>query len=180
MRQQHHSCIFPQRLLLSFFQSVAFFTTHINTQLPPGSTGLEPCHHHNTANLSPWQCDWQALRWMPVWANGISELGCHACDSLQWFWRTSWAHNHIAWAHWAAQSTRGPYSACHYCLNISFMSLLCGLLLEHVDRGIILAFDTFPYIHRVLITHISAPFRQALMCSKWEHLMGLLSHIHKI
>lgn len=72
---------FPQSLLpppLLFPWPLASFTTHINTQRPPGNTVPDPCHHRSTANQSPWQCDCQMLRWMPGWANGRAESGCHA------------------------------------------------------------------------------------------------------
>lgn len=64
---------------------------------------------------------------------------------------------HIAMDHSAAQSVWGPCSGCQYRCDVSFMSPLCGLLFKHVDRGIILAFDRFPYIHWLLITHVNAP-----------------------
>lgn len=60
-------------------------------------------------------------------------------------WKKGWMHHirhtekkpYIPWDHSAAQSVWGPYSGCHYCCDVSFMWLLCGLLLKRVDRGII-------------------------------------------
>ena len=65
-------------------------------------------------------------------------------------------HRHVAWDHSAAQSVWGPCPGCQCCCDVSFMLPLCGILLKHVDRGIILAYDRFPYIHRLLITHVNS------------------------
>lgn len=82
MWQKSFPHIFPQGLLLHFPWPLASFSTHINTQLPPGNTVPDPCHYQNAANPSPWQCDWQMLRWTPFSANGRLVVMRH--ETLQW------------------------------------------------------------------------------------------------
>lgn len=167
MWQTPPSHFFPQSLLPLFPWPLASFPTHINTQLRPGTAVPDPCHHHKAANLFPWQYDWQVLRWMP-------QVGLSCAVSvgkkgwMQQNKRTQ-THTHIAWDHSAVQSVWGPYLGCQFCCDVSFMSPLCGLLLKHVDRSIIQAFGRFPYIHRLLITHVNAPIGlwQVLRITTW-------------
>ena len=46
---------------------------------------------------------------------------------------------------------------CQNWCDISLMLPLFGPLFRPVDGSIMLAYDTFPYIHRLLITRVNAP-----------------------
>lgn len=146
--------ILTHSFLLAMLRQTPAITPTLPTRLHGSVIGrcCDGCSFEPIADESQVVMRRETVQW-PSWP---AEDGV---EKRRWMQRNrrTLTHTHIAWDHSAAQSTWGPDSGCQFCCDVSFMSLLCGLFLKHVDGGILLAFDRFPYIHRLLITHVNAP-----------------------